>query len=64
MTTRSLTSITTVPSLGGLVSRLLAWVLDADRRYRAARNLRDLPEHMLEDIGLDRPMAEELSRRV
>jgi hypothetical protein len=41
----TLTSITTVPSLGGRVMRFFGRVLEADRRYRDACHLRDLPEH-------------------
>lgn len=64
MATQTLTSITTAPSFGGRVMRLLGRVLDADRQYRAARHLRDLPEHLLSDIGIDRPTAEALSRQL
>jgi uncharacterized protein YjiS (DUF1127 family) len=62
METLSLTSITTAPSFGGRVMRMLGRVVDADRQYRAARHLRDLPEHLLNDIGIDRATAETLSR--
>ena len=64
METLTLTSITTVPSLGGRVMRFVGRVLDADQRYRAARHLRNLPEHMLSDIGMDRATAEAMSREI
>lgn len=61
MTTRSIPLVATAPEFGGLRG-LIDRLLDADRRYRSARHLRGLPEHMLEDIGLTRGEADLLSR--
>lgn len=60
--TRILGLVTLVPSfrLADLVARLL----EADRRYRQVRHLRNLPPHMLADIGLTARQAAELAAEV
>lgn len=38
----------------GLLSLALHRLIESDRRYREARRLRDIPDHVLDDIGIGR----------
>ena len=47
------TMLTTAPlSSASLVRRLMIRLVEADVRYRQARRLESLPEHLLRDLGL------------
>ncbi len=47
------TTLTTVPlSSASLIRRLVIRLVEADVRYRQARRLESLPEHLLRDMGL------------
>ena len=41
-------------TLNARLSALLERVVEADRRYRDLHNLRELPDHLLRDVGLHR----------
>ncbi|WP_322889032.1 MULTISPECIES: DUF1127 domain-containing protein [unclassified Yoonia] len=52
-----LTSQSHVPVMAGLALRFAVIVTTWDLRRRTRVHLRDLPPHLLRDIGLDHPAA-------
>lgn len=48
----------------GAIRAVLARLVDADKRYRDARHMHALPDHILRDIGMTRGDLRLESRRV
>lgn len=42
---------------------VLIWLVEADRRYREARKLREMPEFRLRDMGMTREDADAAFQR-
>lgn len=54
MTTRTLTLVTTFPGFRGVLPRIVDRIVEADRQWREAHELKSLPQSRLDDMGLTR----------
>lgn len=52
-----------IPSQFDVVSRMMMRLLDWQETYRQRRHLREIGDHLLDDIGISRADAERESRK-